>query len=382
MLLRSEILQTADSSKGFALFHPSGWLACALDLEARPDKNDRSHVGYFRLVSGTAMVFEHIEKLKQEYTDKFVVVDESRPELRRFKGMTGTVRTVNMSGRALVEFDAYNNIGWYDIDVDFLKVIDERLPKPEEKAAPKKAAAKASPKAAPAEKKTPAKAAPKSGNVADILAAARAEKGGAAAAPAAPKDAKSMSVADMLAAARAEKSDGGAAAAAKPATAAPAAVKKDPQSMSVADMLAAARAEKSGGGAATAPAPAQDDPKDNVRKLLEAGRRQKDGAEQAAGVAPAEDKPATAPATAGKLDPTSMSVEEMLAHARGEQTGGTAAAVIPTVEPASSEEAAEPEVVEETGAEPADAPTIAGGPRNDITSVEEQLAYCRQVDAG
>ena len=99
------------------------------------------------------MVFEHIEKLKQEYTDKYVVVDGSRPELRRFKGMTGTVRTVNMSGRALVEFDAYNNIGWYDIDVDFLKVIDEPLPKPEEKAAEKKPAAKASPKAAPAAKK-------------------------------------------------------------------------------------------------------------------------------------------------------------------------------------------------------------------------------------
>ena len=51
------------------------------------------------------MVFERIERLKQEYTDKFVVVDESRPELRRFRNRTGTVRTVNMSGRALVEFE-------------------------------------------------------------------------------------------------------------------------------------------------------------------------------------------------------------------------------------------------------------------------------------
>ena len=83
------------------------------------------------------MVFDHIEQLKQEYTDKYVVVDESRPELRRFNGMTGTVRTVNMNGRALVEFDAYLNIGWYDIDVDFLKVIDKPLEKPE---APKAAA--------------------------------------------------------------------------------------------------------------------------------------------------------------------------------------------------------------------------------------------------
>ena len=47
------------------------------------------------------MVFDQIERLKHEYTDKFVVVDERRPELRRFRGLTGTVRTVNMSGRAL-----------------------------------------------------------------------------------------------------------------------------------------------------------------------------------------------------------------------------------------------------------------------------------------
>ena len=62
------------------------------------------------------MVFEHIEKIKQEYTDKFVVVDESCPELRRFIGQTGMVRTVNMNGRALVEFDGHLNIGWYDIE--------------------------------------------------------------------------------------------------------------------------------------------------------------------------------------------------------------------------------------------------------------------------
>ena len=35
------------------------------------------------------MVFEHIEKLKQDFTDKYVVVDEARPELRRFVGAPG-----------------------------------------------------------------------------------------------------------------------------------------------------------------------------------------------------------------------------------------------------------------------------------------------------
>ena len=74
------------------------------------------------------MAFQHIENLQQEYTDKYVVVNEEQPELQRFYGMTGVVRTVNMNGRALVEFDGDNNIGWYDIDIDFLRVIDEPLP--------------------------------------------------------------------------------------------------------------------------------------------------------------------------------------------------------------------------------------------------------------
>ena len=72
-------------------------------------------------------MFNEIEKLKQDFTDKYVVVAGSVPELRRFEGHVGQVKTVNMSGRALVQFDAWNNIGWYDIDIDFLKVV----PKPE-----------------------------------------------------------------------------------------------------------------------------------------------------------------------------------------------------------------------------------------------------------
>ena len=67
----------------------------------------------------------------REYTDKYVVVNEEQPELRRFIGQTGQVKTVNMNGRALVEFDAYENIGWFDIEVDFLKIIDKPLPKEE-----------------------------------------------------------------------------------------------------------------------------------------------------------------------------------------------------------------------------------------------------------
>ena len=38
------------------------------------------------------MIFQHIDNLKQQYTDKYVVVDDSQPELQRFRGLTGTVK--------------------------------------------------------------------------------------------------------------------------------------------------------------------------------------------------------------------------------------------------------------------------------------------------
>ena len=88
--------------------------------------------------------------------------------------------------------------------------------------------------------------------------AAPASSGGSAK----PADRGSMSVADMLAAARAEKSGAGAAPAESPEPAASAAAPAPPAkpvdrgSMSVADMLAAARAEKSGGGGGGASSPA------------------------------------------------------------------------------------------------------------------------------
>ncbi|OHB83241.1 MAG: hypothetical protein A2V98_01890 [Planctomycetes bacterium RBG_16_64_12] len=73
---------------------------------------------------------ERIATLKGEYTDKYVVVDDGRPELARFKGMVGQVKTVNFNGRALVQFDGNDNRGWYDIELDYLKVVDKPEPKP------------------------------------------------------------------------------------------------------------------------------------------------------------------------------------------------------------------------------------------------------------
>lgn len=151
-------------------------------------------------------MFDVIERLKAEWTDKYVVINSPAPELARFAEATGTVRTVNMNGRCLVEFDQYNNIGWYDIDPTHLTVVTEPRPKPEK-------AAKAAPAKTPTAKKPAAKAAAgKRPSTADILAAAR----GGAAKPAA-KPAGKLSTADILARARAGTAP------AAPAEAAPAA---------------------------------------------------------------------------------------------------------------------------------------------------------------
>ena len=128
-------------------------------------------------------MFDVIERLKSEWTDKYVVINSSAPELARFAHATGTVRTVNMNGRCLVEFDQFNNIGWYDIDPAALKIVSQPLPKPVEKEAPKPAAAKPASVAKPAAtaKPTAAKAAGAAKpSTADILAAARAKASGVA----------------------------------------------------------------------------------------------------------------------------------------------------------------------------------------------------------
>ena len=183
-------------------------------------------------------VFDTIEKLKQELTDKYVVVDATVPQLARFEGYVGQVRTVNMSGRALVEFDAWSNIGWYDIEPAYLKVV----PKPEAKPAEKKQApAKAAkPAAKPAAAAGGKKLSPL--EMARMQGPAKGAGAGQKAAPAA--GAAKKSTADILAAARGEKST-----AAKPAA-------KDKPS--TADILAAARANKP--TAAAAPATKEEPP--------------------------------------------------------------------------------------------------------------------------
>lgn len=77
------------------------------------------------------MLRERMEKLRQEYTGQYVSVDPQRPELARFAGKSARVKTINFNGRALVQFDGADR-GWYDIELDYLKVLDQRPSEPAE----------------------------------------------------------------------------------------------------------------------------------------------------------------------------------------------------------------------------------------------------------
>jgi hypothetical protein len=252
-----------------------------------------------RILERHFTMFEQIEKQKRAYTDKYVVVDASRPELARFKEVVGQVKTINMSGRALVEFlDYHLNIGWYDIDPLFLKVVDKppaKVAKPEEKKPATKAAAKPAAAAKPQAEKKPAATAPKAGkpSVADILAAARGSKapGGEVA---------SATGADATKAAPTP-------APAKPTTA-PA--KVDRSKMSVAEMLAAARA---GGAPGNAPPKTPAAPAKTPAAPV-VGEPTEEAVATTAGDKVAEAASPTKPAE--KVDKSKMSIEDILAWCR------------------------------------------------------------------
>ena len=195
-------------------------------------------------------MFDVIERLKSEWTDKYVVIDSVAPELARFARSTGQVKTVNMNGRCLVEFDQYNNTAWYVVDPSCLKVVPKPLPRrvePTEKAA-KPAAPK--PAAKPAkEAAKPAAAGGKKPSTADILAAARGKAGGTTPAETSTSAAGGkLSTAEILARARAAK-----ASAAPPAAEEPAApAEPEPEAAPVAPKAAAPKPAAGGLPKATA----------------------------------------------------------------------------------------------------------------------------------
>jgi hypothetical protein len=163
-----------------------------------------------------AMSFETVERLKQDYTDKWVTVDTATPELRRFVGLSGQIKTVNMNGRALVQFDNPVDISWYDIDLSYLKVINAPIPKKsaEKHAEPaeKKAAAPVAKPAVPGGK-SPLELAREQA----AAKAAGASAPVAATAPAGDKPLSKLDIARQQAAAAKARAAGGVAPAAAPA---------------------------------------------------------------------------------------------------------------------------------------------------------------------
>jgi len=118
------------------------------------------------------MLPERIEQLRQEYTDQYVTVEGGPPEMGQLEGRVGQVRTINMNGRAMVQFEGADN-SWHDLELDYVKVVDKPEPKPEKVKKP----AKPSPK--DAKKKQAAKEALSNVDSADGLSRleiARAEK--------------------------------------------------------------------------------------------------------------------------------------------------------------------------------------------------------------
>ena len=68
---------------------------------------------------------ERPERLKAEWTGRRVRVRDGFPALARFAGLTGVVRTVNMNGRPIVEFEHTPDVTWYDLEFAGLEVVEE-----------------------------------------------------------------------------------------------------------------------------------------------------------------------------------------------------------------------------------------------------------------
>jgi len=169
--------------------------------------------------------FDEVDELKRQWTEKYVQVDGTRPELKRFAGRTGRVVTVNMSGRALVQFDDAEGWGWgrFDIALPFLKPVAAPAPAAKEKAEKHAAAEKPKAEAAPAgDAKPAAKMSPIEMMRAKAAAKAAGEKPPAEAPAPAESTAAKMSPIEIMRAKAAAKAAGESAAGQTPSVAAPA----------------------------------------------------------------------------------------------------------------------------------------------------------------
>jgi hypothetical protein len=67
------------------------------------------------------MLPDEVERLKQQYAGKRVLVDARRPELSRLANVPGRIITINHNGQAVVQFEGADR-AWHDIDPQFLKL--------------------------------------------------------------------------------------------------------------------------------------------------------------------------------------------------------------------------------------------------------------------
>ena len=74
--------------------------------------------------------FEAVERLKAEWTGRVVRVREGLPHLKRFAGRDGLVKTVNMTGRLLVQFGDGKGVdsAWYDLEIEEVEPIGDEPP--------------------------------------------------------------------------------------------------------------------------------------------------------------------------------------------------------------------------------------------------------------
>jgi hypothetical protein len=300
-------------------------------------------------------LFDQVDLLQREWTDQFVQVDDSVAELKRFAGLTGQVKTVNMSGQALVEFDGSEDIGWYDIHPQFLTVVTVQTnteqpvdtPADETPATAQAAAATATqPAAAPAD----------TSKLSPLELARMQDASGNTATPAAPSKPPAKETPDQTTPAETQDT----------AAAAPAPT----QDTSNLSPLELARMQDASGNTATPAAPSKPPAKETPDQTT-----------------PAETQDTAAAAPAPTQDTSNLSPLEL---ARMQDTGGNTAAAAPDA-PAAEQNVAEEtaveteEVVEEAVAE---GETDSAAANVEIPDAEGPnrtaaiLAACRAQDGG
>ena len=143
------------------------------------------------------MSIEAAEKLKREWTDKYVKVRSGVPELRRFIHLTGQVKTVNMNGKALIEFNGPEDIGWYDIDPAYLipveKPVAEKETAEQKESQPAKKSAPPVPVASGLSPLEQARQQGTGGKALSPLEQARQQGAGGSSAPTVPAEEKKLS---------------------------------------------------------------------------------------------------------------------------------------------------------------------------------------------